>query len=98
MRRRKNRPAPFMADGPMLARDTKEKRMTARQKVMAEAARLGCTVEFAPRLPMRDSEVLVNAPDGKSFDGQLTQLVCTDWADALERLAECVITDGEAGE
>lgn len=69
--------------------------MTTRQKMMALAGRLGCKVEYVPRQDQLPAEILVDAPDGKSFDGELTQLVCWDWTDALARLSGSVIVDGE---
>ncbi|MFI5402783.1 MAG: hypothetical protein ACHQ1G_07600 [Planctomycetota bacterium] len=69
--------------------------MTTRQRLLAEADRRGCKVEYVPRQDSLPAEVLVDAPDGKSFDGELTQLVCIDWKDALERLAQSEITEGE---
>lgn len=68
--------------------------MTKRQKVLALADRLGCQVEYVPKQDGLDAEVLVDAPDGQSFDGELTQFVCTDWADALSRLECAEITEG----
>tara|TARA_R100000306_G_C4336428_1_gene122990 strand:+ start:174 stop:404 length:231 start_codon:yes stop_codon:yes gene_type:complete len=69
----------------------------SKTKVMQEAQRLGVSVEVeADNYPDRgrqDTCYVMHAPDGKQWEEGVYSLVCSSWADALERMGQGLTND-----
>lgn len=65
--------------------------MSAREKLLAMVAKVGGSVTTEPKAwPERGHMVVVNAPDGCTWDEDLDQYVCPNWKDAYERTAHAI--------